>query len=64
VRSYFCGKDDAAEIVEPLGGVVVGEGGFGCFWGCGVGGLVMERGVGEGLGGIAYEGGVVYDAVV
>jgi len=53
MRSYFCGEDDAAEVVEPLRGVVVGKGGFFCFGGCGVGGLVVKGGVGEGLGGVA-----------
>jgi hypothetical protein len=42
MRSYFCGENDAAEIVEPLRGVMVWEGGFVCLRGCGIGGLVVK----------------------
>lgn len=42
MRGYFCGEDDAAEVVEPLSGMVVLEGGFFCFGRCGVGGLAVE----------------------
>lgn len=42
MRSHFCGENDAAEVVEPLRGVMVWEGGLVCLRGCGVGGLVVK----------------------
>ena len=52
MRSYFGGENDAAEVVEPLGRMVVLKGAFFCFGGCGTGGLVVKGGGGEGLGGV------------
>jgi hypothetical protein len=53
VGSDFGVGDDAAEVVEPLSGGVFGEGGFFYGGGSGVRGLVVEIGVGKGLGRVA-----------
>lgn len=42
MRSDFGRHNDAAEVVEPLRGVMVWEGGLVCLRGCGVGGLVVK----------------------
>jgi hypothetical protein len=42
MRSDFGRHNDAAEVVEPLRGVMVWEGSLVCLRGCGVGGLVVK----------------------